>query len=247
MPPPKRVKQTDAIFEHLKTVNPEADRADDTLRISIDAKATVNIGPFSRRGRSRTRTKAADHDFKPQATLTPFGIFLPRYDDLWLYMARSKITSDFIADRLEQWWQEVRLRFLSVKKLVINLDNGPENHSRRTQFLKRVVEFARKFGLAVQLAYYPPYHSKYNPIERCWGILEMHWNGSLLDSIEAGVGFAGSMTWKGKHPVVRVVETIYSKGVRLKPKEMKALESEVVRLAGLGRWFVKIPAEVRDD
>ena len=246
MPPPKRVKQTDAIFEQLKVVNPEADRAEDTLRLSIDAKATVHVGPFSRRGRSRTGTKAADHDFKPEATLTPFGIFLPQYDDLWLYMTRSKVTSDFIVDRLEQWWQEVRLRFLSVKTLVINLDNGPENHSRRTQFLKRVVEFARKYGLAVQLAYYPPYHSKYNPIERCWGILEMHWNGSLLDSIEAVVGFAGSMTWKGKHPVVRVVETVYASGVKLKPKEMKALESEVVRLAGLGKWFVKIPAKVRD-
>ena len=115
MPAPKKVKQTDAIFERLKQVNPEADRADDTLRISIDAKATVLIGPFSRRGRSRTGTKAADHDFKPEATLTPFGILVPATDDLWLYLASSEITSDFIVDRLEQWWQEVRLRFLSVK------------------------------------------------------------------------------------------------------------------------------------
>ena len=109
-----------------------------------------------------------------------------------------------------------------------------------------VVGFARKFGLVVQLAYYPPYHSKYNPIERCWGVLEMHWNGSLLDSAEAVVGFARSMTWKGKHPVVCVVETVYTTGVKLKPKEMKALESEVIRLAGLGKWFVKIPEAVRD-
>jgi transposase len=177
VPPPKRVPQTDAIFERLKEVNPEADRARDTLRVSIDAKATVNVGPFSRRGRSRTGTKAADHDFKPEATLTPFGIFLPQYDDLWLHIARSKVTSDFIADRLEQWWEGVRLRLLHVKTLVINLDNGPENHSRRSQFLKRIVAFARKYRLVVQLAYYPPYHSRYNPIERCWGILEMHWNG----------------------------------------------------------------------
>jgi transposase len=246
VPPSKKVKQTDAIFDQLKTVNPEADRADDTLRISIDAKATVNIGPFSRRGRSRTKTKAADHDFKPEATLTPFGIFLPQYDDLWLYMARSKVTSDFIVDRLEQWWQEVRLRFLRVKTLVINLDNGPENHSRRTQFLKRIVEFARKYGLVVQLAYYPPYHSKYNPIERCWGILEMHWNGSLLDSIEAVVGYARSMTWKGKHPVVSVVETTYAKGVRLKPGEMEELEAGVKRLATLEKWFVEVPAGISD-
>jgi Rhodopirellula transposase DDE domain len=241
MPPPKRVPQTDAIFEQLKLVNPEADRSEDTLRISIDAKATVNIGPFSRRGRSRTKTKAADHDFKPEATLTPFGIFLPRYDDLWLYMARSKVTSDFIVDRLEQWWEGVRLRFLRVKTLVINLDNGPENHSRRTQFLKRIVEFARKYGLRVQLAYYPPYHSKYNPIERCWGILEMHWNGSLLDSIGAAVGFARSMTWKGKHPVVSVVEATHATGVRLKPEEMEALEKQVIRLPSLEKWFVEVP------
>jgi len=31
--------------------------------------------------------------------------------------------------------------------------------------------------------YYPPYHSKYNLIERCWGILENHWNGTLLNSV----------------------------------------------------------------
>jgi transposase len=178
--------------------------------------------------------------------LTPFGIFLPEHDDLWLYMARSKVTSDFIVDRLEQWWQEVRLRFLGVKTLVITLDNGPETHSRRTQFLKRIVRFAEKTGLRVHLAYYPPYHSKYNPIERCWGILEMHWNGSLLDSIEAVVGFAGSMTWKGKHPVVHVVETTSATGVRLKPGEMKALESGVKRLPTLEKWFVEIPAGVPD-
>ena len=250
MPPPKKVKQTDAIFEQLRRVNPEADRADDTLRISIDAKATVAIGPFSRRGKSRTKTEAADHDFKPEATLTPFGIFTPQSDDLWLYMARSKITSDFIVDRLEQWWQEVRLRFLGVKTLVINLDNGPENHSRRTQFLKRIVGFAQKYGLRVHLAYYPPYHSKYNPIERCWGILELHWNGSLLDSIEAVLGLARTMTWKGKHPEVCLIEAPYSKGVRLSASEMAALESQVTRLPSLGKWFVEIPGtprEVRDD
>ena len=100
MPPPKRVPQTDAIFERLSEVNPQADETPDTLRLSLDAKATVIVGPFSRKGRSRTGTKAADHDFKPVATLTPFGIFLPEYDDLTFYMARSKVTSDFIVDRL---------------------------------------------------------------------------------------------------------------------------------------------------
>src|SRR5207248_7959462 len=139
-------------------------------------------------------------------------------------------TSDFIVDRLEQWWLEVRPRFLGVKTLVINLDNGPENHSRRTQFLKRIVAFARKFGLRIALAYYPPYHSKYNPIEGCWGVLEMHWNGDLLDSVETVLKFAGSMTWKGKHPSVELITKIYHTGVRLSQAQMEALETKVCRL-----------------
>jgi hypothetical protein len=102
VPPPKRVPQTDAIFERLSEVNPQADEAPDTLRLSLDAKAAVNVGPFSRKGKGRTGAKAVDHDFKPEATLTPFGIFLPEHDDLTLYMTRSKVTSDFIVDRLEQ-------------------------------------------------------------------------------------------------------------------------------------------------
>jgi transposase len=217
------------------------------LRISIDAKATVHIGPFSRRGRSRTKTKAADHDFKPEATLSPFGIFLPEHDDLWLYMAYSKITSDFIADRLEQWWQGVRLRFLRVKTLVINLDNGPENHSRRTQFLKRLVAFARKYGLVVQLAYYPPYHSKYNPIERLWGLLENYWRGELLDSEAAVQGYAANMTYNGVHPQVHRVREKYAKGVKLTKAQRKRLEERLQRKPGLEKWAIEIPPPPPDQ
>ena len=241
MPPPKKVPQTDAIFEQLSRVNPQADEAPEVLRLSLDAKATVNVGPFSRRGRSRTKTEAADHDFKPEATLTPFGIFLPEYDDLTIYMTGSKVTSDFIVDRLVDWWESNEALFPGVTKLMLDLDNGPENHSRRTQFLKRIVEFARAARLDIDLAYYPPYHSKYNPIERCWGILELHWDGALLDSVEAVMGYAETMRWKGGHPEVVLVEKEYSKGVRLGREEMEALESKVTRLPSLEKWFVSIP------
>ena len=190
-------------------------------------------------------TKGWDHDPPAKAKLVPFGILMVATGASMLVFG-SRETSDAWVDALRMWWLRVRSGLGHVKRLVIYLDNGPKNSGRRTQFLKRMVEFADWSGLEIRLVYYPPYHSKYNPIERCWGILEMHWNGSLLDSIEAVVGFASSMTGKGKPPMVQVVETVYATGVKLKPKEMKALESEVVRLAGLGKWFVKIPATVRD-
>ncbi len=166
----------------------------------MDAKATVKVGPFSRGGKSRVAVYAADHDFEAEVKVTPVGIFLPATDELFLYGVTTKVTSDCLVDRLEQWWERVRARFGAITTLVLNLDNGPESHSRRTQFLYRMVQFAHRSGLRVRLAYHPPYHSKYNAIERCWGILEMHWNGALLESVETVLEFARTMTRKGVRP-----------------------------------------------
>ena len=133
-----------------------------------------------------------------------------------------------------------RSRFAHITTLVIDLDNGPENHSRRTQVLHRLVEFAQQSGRRVRLAYYPPYQSKYNPIEQCWGILENHWNGSLLDTLDTVIQFGRTMTWKGNHPIVSLVTTTYASGVRLTKDAMAALEAQVTRLPGLEKWFVDI-------
>ena len=206
----------------------------------MDAKATVKVGPFARGGKSRVPTWAADHDFQPDASVTPVGIFLPSSDELFLYAITSKVTSDCLVDCLVAWWEQVRSRFAPITTLVINLDNGPENHSRRTQFMQRLLDFVAQYGITLRLAYYPPYHSKYNPIERCWGILETHWNGALLDSIQAVVQFAETMSWKGKQPVVRLVTTTYRTGVRLTKAAMEAVETQLGRLPGLEKWFVEI-------
>lgn len=221
-------------------VHEEAAKTAKTLRISIDAKATVRVGPFSRRGKSRVEVKACDHDFAPEATVTPVGILLVESGELFLYGVTSKVTSDCLADRVVEWWDSVKDRFTQITQLAIDLDNGPECHSRRTQFLWRMAEFAYRSGLEIALAYYPPYHSKYNPIERCWGVLENHWNGSLLDTVTAVIETAKTMTWKGHPPTVSLVETTYPTGVKLTPQEMKVLETQVKRHDTLGKWFVTL-------
>lgn len=238
--PQRKIPETDDIFEQLHKLHTEAAEDETILRISMDAKATVLIGFLSRGGKTRVVVRALDHDMTPDGKLTPFGIFLPRYDELHLYFTNSRVTSDFIVDCLCDFWSMVRGRFPHVRTLLINQDNGGENHSRRTQFMKRIVESVDEFQIAVHLAYYPPYHSKYNPVERVWGGLENHWNGSLLDTVETVLNFAQTMTWNGRHPVVKLVEKTYPKGVRLAPKEMKELEKRFERLPGLEKWFVQI-------
>ena len=236
----KKIPETDAIFERLAQVNVQADADETVLRLSIDTKATVLIGAFSRGGYNRLTVKALDHDFKPHQKLTPVGIFLPRYNQLYLYLTTGPVTADLLVDCLYDTWITLEAEFPEVHTLLLNLDNGPENHSRRTQFIKRLTDLADTFQLTLDLAYYPPYHSKYNPVERVWGVLEQHWNGSLLDSFSTVFNFARTMTYNGIHPVVDIVETVYHTGVKLSQQAMKTLEQRLQRLPGLEKYFVRI-------
>lgn len=212
------------------------------MRISIDTKAKLNVGEFSRGGESRGQepVKALDHDMAPKGKLVPFGI-LDVLGGWWtIIFGTSKETSDFIADCLQQWWDANQGRYCHIRQLVINLDNGPENSSFRTQFMKRMVEFADRNDLEVVLVYYPPYHSKYNPIERCWGILELHWNGTLLDSVETVLKWAGTTTWKAVRPVVQLLDRVYATGVRIAKKAFKKIEERLDRDPSLPKYCVRI-------
>ncbi len=240
--PIKRVRETDAIFDHVRQENQASDAREDSLRISIDTKAKVNVGEFSRGGQARSQeaTQALDHDLRPEQKLVPFGILEVLSGLLTIIFGTSRETSDFIADCLQQWWDLSKERYGHIRQLVIDLDNGPEIASNRTQFMKRLVEFADRNNLEVVLVYYPPYHSKYNPIERCWGILERHWNGSLLDSIDTVLAWAGTMTWKAIHPIVHLLQKTYETGVRLAKKAFQLIEARLQRDESLPKYCVRI-------
>ena len=120
------------------------------------------------------------------------------------------------------------------------MDNGPESSGVRTQFLKCIVEFCDATNKPIQLLYYPPYHSKYNPIERCWGILEMHWNGTLLSSVDVMTEWAKTMLWKGINPIVETSMVVYKKGISLTKLAMKAVEKRLKRNPKLPKWDIFI-------
>ena len=72
---------------------------------------------------------------------------------LTLIVGTSRETRDFIADCIELWWKTNQKRLASIGQLVIDLDNGPENASCRTQFIKRMVAFADRYQLELVLVY----------------------------------------------------------------------------------------------
>ncbi len=238
--PKEKIPETDDIFEELHRINVEADANEAQLRKSIDAKATILLDNLSRGGYNRVEIKALDHDFRPEETVTPLGVFLPQYNEVYIFLTQSPVTSDFIVDCLIKVWITVKSRFPLVKTIVLNQDNGSECQSRRTQFMKRITDFSETFSVTIQLAYYPPYHSKYNPVERVGGILENYWSGNLLDSVDTVFQFAQNMTYNGIHPIVTVIKKAYYTGIKLTTKAMDELEKRFERLPGLEKWFVRI-------
>jgi hypothetical protein len=154
----------------------------------------------------------------------------------------SAKTSDFLVDTLTAWWQRLSAKEQrAIERVQLKMDNGPESSGVRTQFLHRMVQLVDTIGKPIQLLYYPPYHSKYNPIERCWGILELHWNGTLLRDADTMLAWAQSMTWKGLKPVVALSRKVYAKGVTLSKTAMQAVEARLERNPLLPKWDILIP------
>jgi hypothetical protein len=185
-------------------------------------------------------TQAWDHDPPAKQKLTPLGILVLATGLLTLYFAKRE-TSDTWVDALEHWWALAAAHYPQVRRLVLYLDNGPNNCGTRTQFLKRLVGFADRFGLTIRLVYYPPYHSKYNPIERCWSALERKWNGGLLTGLKVVLQGALRMVWKGRHPTVKWLASDYPDGVCVpRGAAKKELEARLQRSATLPKYDITI-------
>lgn len=238
--PQKKIPETDAIFANIQAKD-TAGESDKVKRLSMDAKATVNIGEYSRGGQTRGDNPASDHDMGCEEKYIPFGIVNEDSGQLHINFGSSYKTSDFVVDTLQQWWDSLSLQEQQDSELIqIKVDNGLENSGVRTQFLNRMVSFADLIAKPIQLLYYPPYHSKYNPIERCWGILEQHWNGAKLTDVETMLAWAQSMTWKGLKPIINLSKKVYQKGLSLSKKAMKSIEKRLERNPLLPKWDILI-------
>lgn len=218
-------------MENVKPINSPADKDAETLRLSIDTKATVNLGQYSRYGKSRSQkpVKAWDHDMQTKEQLIPGGILEPVSGKAFWFVTKSYKTSDFMVDGLFKWWNHRSQELVKVKRIVLNLDNGPECSGRRTQFLLRMTEFVQVTGLIVHRVSYPPYHRKYNAIERDWAGLEPSWNGYLLETVDIVLKRATNFIGKGFKASVIFWQNSYEKGLKVLGKATNQMEERLQR------------------
>jgi hypothetical protein len=232
--PLKRVEETDQIFENVHRADARAAAEPGTAVMSIDCKDKVRIGCFPRKGKSRVRVTALDHDYG-WATLELFGIMDVQNGGMDFAFTSGKADSGFMADRIDEWLG----RHDGITRLLVHADNGPQNSSNCRAFTRRLLELSAKHNIDMELAYYPPCMSKHNPIGHRWGVLEKHWNRTTLDTAEKALAMAASMSCKGLHPLVSLTEkTIHPE--KIPERIMKIYETALDRTEGIEKWAVSI-------
>ncbi len=239
--PVKKIEETDAIFKNVRERTEVCKNDPECVLISIDTKDRVAIGNYSRGGYNYNEVKAADHDFKDEY-ITPFGILDMKVGRPHFYSVYSKVTAECMADNIEDF---LKTNYINqgkeVRKLGILSDNGPENNSLRTYYIYKLIELAKNLDMEIELIFYPPYHSKYNPIERVWARLENIWNGYLITTRNIALNFMKSLTWKGMRSTAKEIKKEYQTGLKISNKGMKLLRhNHITYINELKKWSLVI-------
>jgi Rhodopirellula transposase DDE domain len=138
--------------------------------LSIDTKKKELLGNFYRDGVIDTQATIAvnDHDFSSQGqgTLIPHGLYDVGKNLGYLHLNTSHDTTELACDSVAAWWREHgRKQYLQADKLLVLCDGGGSNSATKYVFKEDLQALANHLGLAIRVAHYPPYCSKYNPIE----------------------------------------------------------------------------------
>ena len=153
-------------------------------------KKKEHLGTFYRDGKlySRDEVRVYDHDFPSSATgvVIPYGIYDLAANVGHVTLGTSHDTSEFACECLAQWWEEHgRRRYPTATRLLILCDGGGSNGSNRHVFKEQLQHLADRLGLELRVAHYPPYCSKYNPIEhRVFPHVTRACQGVIFESVE---------------------------------------------------------------
>jgi hypothetical protein len=187
--------------------------------ISIDSKKKELIGNFAREGHTHTQqaVDALDHDFPSagEGKLIPHGIYDLARNEGYIHLNTSHDTSEFCCDSLAYWWNpHGRRLYPNAKSLLVLCDGGGSNASNRHVFKEALQALADRLGLEIRIAHYPPYCSKYNPIEhRLFPHITRACQGVVFHTVDIAKQFMEkAKTTTGLKVTVEVLRGVYATG-----------------------------------
>ena len=214
----RSVKNRNEQFENIAKLKSEYEANGEPI-ISMDAKKKEDLGNFYREGRlySKEVVQTWDHDFNSFASgvVIPHGIYDLAQNSGYINIGTSKDTSEFACDCLRNWWyNEGQYKYSNSTSILILCDGGGSNSSRHYIFKEDLQKLVDEIGVEIRIAHYPPYTSKYNPIEHrlfphvtraCQGVVFKD-----VDTVKSLIEKTKTKT--GLKVTVEIIDTIYETG-----------------------------------
>jgi hypothetical protein len=214
----KAVKYRNEQFENIERLKDEYEAASNPI-VSMDTKKKEHLGNFYRDGHLYTleELRAYDHDFTSfaQGIIIPHSLYDLSLNVGYVQLGTSHDTSEFACDSFRKWWYTYgRVHYPHATSILVLCDGGGSNSSRHHIFKQDLQNLADEIEVEIRIAHYPPYCSKYNPIEhRLFPHLTRACQGVLFTSIEVVKHLMEKThTQRGLKAFVHVLDKVYQTG-----------------------------------
>ena len=222
---------------------------------SIDTKKKELFGPFYRAGTvyAQGRVGCYDHDFSSFATgkMVPYGIYDVGKNAGYMMLGQSDDTAQFALCCIKTYWKQFgQHHYTANKPILILADGGGSNGSRTRLFKQELQKWANEEGLKIRIAHFPPYCSKYNPIEhRLFPTITRALNSVMLDSIDTAIKLIQTRTQLTNSNLkvhAQKIEQSFKKGVKVPDNYLE--KCNIIFDNILGKWNYRVlPTQVKSD
>ncbi len=159
----------DKQFERIDELKTEYSDSDNPI-LSIDTKKKELLGNLYREGKlyCTDSVEVYDHDFPHLAdgVIIPYTIYDLKNNEAYVNIGTGKDTSEFVCDSLRNWWKQYGIiQYPKAASILIPADGGGSNSSRHYIFKEDLQKLVNELGIEIRMAHYPPYTSKWNPVE----------------------------------------------------------------------------------
>lgn len=233
-------KDRDRQFKKINKLRKAYNKSKNPI-ISVDGKKKEKIGNLYREGtvECREAIEVYDHDYPSLAEgeAQLYAIYDLKFNDAMFSINTSYETSEFACDSIKLWWDTVgKKRYPDADTILILADGGGSNSSRRHVFKEALQRISNLIGISIRLAHYPPYTSKWNPIEhRVFPHVTRSLSGIVLSSVELIKELIKKTKTKtGLKVLARITKKVYEKGKKVADDFYDKANLKFDKV--LGRW-----------
>lgn len=223
-------KNRNAQFENIARLDTEYREIGNPI-ISFDTKKKEVIGNLYRPGTLYTTepVNTLDHDFWSlgQGKVIPHGIYDLQLNQGYITLGNSKDTSEFACESLKNWWNNYgKVTYPNANSILAKCDGGGSNNANHYIFKEDLQKLVNEIGIEIRIAHYPPYTSKYNPIEhRLFPHVTRACQGVIFTSIELVKTLVEkTQTKAGLSVIVNVLDKVYQIGRKVTGNFKKNME-----------------------